>query len=178
MTRKLTDEQVEYIKEDLKVSCNRCRIRLLQSKVEEDTWHMIVIVKPKHGRDDNRVVRTIWGENNFETSDEAIAYAEHLLNQRYCWLPQQKSWIMSEEVYNLANNGANKVLELMYLAHASDWCDWEEDWYARDVLRLGIGSPTSEEWSKGISIPADSPIWDAVKGAEVQEYTHKEGTTT
>jgi len=171
MTRKLTDEQVKYIKEDLKVSCNTCRIRLLQSKVEEDTWHMIVIEKPKHGRDDNRVVRTTFGENNFETADEAIAYAEHLLNQHYCWLPQQQSWITSGELYNFANNGANKVLELMHLAYASYWDEREDVWYTRECIWNGqtsitqqIGMPTSEEWSKGITIHPESPIWDAVKG--------------
>jgi len=165
MTRKLTDEQVKAI------------IRLVSKGASafvkiEVRKKLQIVIQTVDLANEPYTNWQVWmnsdteTEKFFETYDEAIAYAEHLLNQRYCWLPQNNGWIMSGEVYNFANNGANKVLELMHLAHASDWCEWEDDWYAREGRRFGIGMPTSEEWSKGIIILANSPIWDAVKGVE------------
>lgn len=104
--------------------------------------------------------------------NEAIAYAEYLLNQRYCWLPQQQSWIMSGEVYNFANNGANKVLELSLIAWQNGFKEDKEDWFFAEFNNEGKvyqeihGGFPSVELIKGVTIPADSPIWDAVKGVE------------
>ena len=91
---------------------------------------------------------------------------EHLLKQRYCWLPQQQSWIMSGEVYNFANNGANKVLELICIGEANHWNELEDPWYCVGDGDMQTGYMIPQEFKQGITIPADSPIWDAVKGAE------------
>jgi hypothetical protein len=100
-----------------------------------------------------------------ETADEAIAYAEHLLNQRYCWLPENNGWIMSGEVINLTNAG--KLIELMNLAGRSSLANL---WY--NLIGEGsppnrfFGTPSFESYIEGITIYPDSPIWDAVKGVE------------
>jgi hypothetical protein len=157
MTRKLTDEQVKAIEEvgfeGFKIPINKklAVVITLDYVVDDPYWRVSFTAE-------------YLPYKSFITADEAIAYAEHLLNQRYCWLPQNNGWIMSGEVINLINAG--KLLELMYLAYASDWCEWEDVWYAREGLCRGIGMPTSEEWSKGITIYPESPIWDAVKGVE------------
>jgi hypothetical protein len=90
---------------------------------------------------------------------------------------------MSGVIYNFANNGANKVLELMHLAYASDWDEREDVWYTTEnpynsLRQFQSGMPTIEQWLKGVTIYPVSPIWDAVKEVEVQEHTPKEGTTT
>jgi hypothetical protein len=99
--------------------------------------------------------------NTFETADEAIAYAEHLLNQRYCWLPQQQTWIMSDVVYKFKDAG--KALELAHLASLNGWDDWDDYWYTNTNHEC-IGEIYPDEFIEGIIIPAESPIWDAVKG--------------
>lgn len=112
---------------------------------------------------------------NFKTANEAIAYAEHLLNQRYCWLPENNGWIMSGEVYNFANNGANKVLELSLIAWQNGFKEDKEDWFFAEFNNEGKvyqeihGGFPSVELIKGVTIPAESPIWDAVAHVEVWE---------
>jgi hypothetical protein len=178
MTRKLTDEQVKAIDslfEDDKgklnyyVFCGNVN-KQIDVRVYASQERMKYLVSA--GTDNYEAL----GMGKFETPDEAISYAEHLLNQRYCWLPQQQAWIMSGEVYNFANNGANKVMELATLTDDSIF-KAHHVWY-----ELADGTPQCcpipNEFTKGITITADSPIWDAVKGVEVQEYTPKEGTTT
>jgi hypothetical protein len=177
MTRKLTDEQVKAIKE---IHHNTIEIPV--------TENFSIYIKRGYDRDtpllvvtstDNYVKRQSFFDTDTpnecddtsgeDRTDEAIAYVEHLLNQRYCWLPQNNSWIMSGEVYNFANGGANKVLELMHINdHFSWFAYWMEygiPWFlVYDLEKLERGYPTPEQLSKGITIPADSPIWDAVKG--------------
>lgn len=175
MTRKLTDEQVQAIIKNWKnghishvqvpfpkipdtvlwISSKQVLTNRENAYIEVECWEV--------GIDYLLEDKTI--NNRFYSQDEAIAYAEHLLNQRYCWLPQQQDWIMSGEVYNFANNGANKVLELMHLVPDCYYYDLEETWYileGRDVAY----TPSSCEFAKGITIPAESPIWDAVKEVE------------
>jgi hypothetical protein len=170
MTRKLTDEQVKAIEaltekgaiDSFKIEINKEVSILVQPRrlYSEPEKILNVVVLP---------MASNLPSNNFETADEAIAYAEHLLNQRYQWLPQNNGWIMSGEVYNFANGGANKVLELMHINdHFSWFAYWMEygiPWFlVYDLEKLERGYPTPEQLSKGITIPADSPIWDAVKG--------------
>lgn len=165
MTRKLTDEQVQAIVEDRLVLC-------------EISENMTLHIHQAHCFDPDTMIDLYENitylvaiypcalkEKLFTKLDEAIAYAEHLLNQRYCWLPQQQDWIMSGEVYNFANNGANKVLELMHLVPDCYYYDLEETWYIFEG-RDGGYTPSSCQFAKGITIPAESPIWDAVKEVE------------
>lgn len=177
MTRKLTDEQVFRIQHlELYSETRDCFTTLYRFL---GVGHMLNIRKHECP-----VSKTIhWGvyttcskitqPTKMMDFNEAIAYAEYLLNQRYCWLPQQQSWIMSGEVYNFANNGANKVLELIWLAEQNDFCIHRDAWYSTDITIQGelltVGNcsePTGDDYKKGVTIPADSPIWDAVKGVE------------
>jgi hypothetical protein len=181
MTRKLTDEQVTAIKElSLKGASaffkininNKISIIIQYLSLWQDLptyWQVFVTL------DSNK-------HKNFKTVDEAIAYAEYLLNQRYQWLTQQEAWIMSGVAYTFKDAG--KVLELIHLYE--EWNTLEEgfDWYttpdyfpAKNYYYTDM-YPSGYDYSEGVIIPADSPIWDAVKGVEVQEYTPKEGTTT
>jgi hypothetical protein len=167
MTRKLTDEQVFRIHHlELYSETGDCFTTLFRFL---DVGHILNIRKHECP-----VSKTIhWGvyttcskitqPTKMMDFDEAIAYAEHLLNQRYQWLPQQQSWIMSGEVYNFANGGANKVMELMHLVPDCYYYDLEETWYTFEGGEGGY-TPSSCQFAKGITIPADSPIWDAVKG--------------
>jgi hypothetical protein len=166
MTRKLTDEQVKAI-EALKEGL--CFVKI---PINEE---LAIVVQIVGYFDDPKTYWQVFISSGnstckkFETPDEAIAYAEKLLNERYCWLPQNNGWIMSGEVYNFANGGANKVLELMHINdHFSWFAYWMEygiPWFlVYDLEKLERGYPTPEQLSKGITIPADSPIWDAVKG--------------
>ena len=172
MTRKLTDEQVHEIKA-LNQKGASAFVKIENLDTPDVIIQTIELIDDPHTYWQVFPIPLSVDVKNFKTHDEAITYAEHLLNQRYCWLPQNNGWIMSGEVYNFANNGANKVLELMHLAYADDWDEREEVWYTVEsrfekqmVVYNSIGMPTSEEWSKGITIPAESPIWDAVKGVE------------
>jgi hypothetical protein len=169
MTRKLTDEQVKAIR---KMSYGSTITLPLTDKLDIkiykdykmisgiDYWRIQKLFNSKIGYSEKYI--------EFKTPDEAIAYAEHLLNQRYCWLPQQQSWIMSGEVYNFANNGANKVLELMYLAEQNGFSFTSNDWYSSDGISCNGIPPCLFYSDYGITIPPDSPIWDwdAVKGIE------------
>lgn len=168
MTRKLTDEQAEAIK-SLYTKGASAFVKIV---FKEDLYIIVQTVDLSTDLSNEPHFNwQVWlssdsqSDKFFETADEAIAYAEYLLNQRYCWLPQQQAWIMSGEVYNFANNGANKVLELMHLVPDCYYYDLEETWYileGRDVAY----TPSSCEFAKGITIPAESPIWDAVKEVE------------
>jgi hypothetical protein len=171
MTRKLTDEQVKAIKDNFPDNdwvflnvVGDLIIRLMPCTEKVSPKTVAVYLK---------CVGT--GEfikkEYFETPDEAIAYAEHLLNQRYCWLPQNNGWIISGEVYNFANNGANKVWELIHIAEEAGFEFDLNAWfksdckYTKDFVNY-YGCPTAKRLVKGISIDPDSPIWDAVKGVE------------
>jgi hypothetical protein len=164
MTRKLTDEQVTAIK---KLSSKGASAFV---EIETHNTPDIVIQTIELIDDPN----TYWqvflpalsiDVKNFRTANESIAYAEHLLNQRYCWLPQNNGWIMSGDVINLTNAG--KLLELMNLAGRSSLSNL---WYS--LIGEGsppnrfFGTPSFESYIEGITIPADSPIWDAVNGVE------------
>lgn len=172
MTRKLTDEQVQAIVEDRLVLC-------------EISENMTLHIHQAHCFDPDTMIDLYENitylvaiypcalkEKLFTKLDEAIAYAEHLLNQRYCWLPQQQAWIMSGEVYNFANNGANKVLELSLIAWQNGFKEDKEDWFFAEFNNEGKvyqeihGGFPSVELIKGVTIPAESPIWDAVKEVE------------
>jgi hypothetical protein len=177
MTRKLTDEQVKAIKKGETV-----RIPYLKAPNAEGYLNILVskLGKPSRGTKPYWLVRTFDNLGDFSTAKEAITFIEHLLNQRYCWLPHQQSWIMSGEVYNFANNGANKVLELMHIndhfSYFAYWMEYDIPWFlVYGLEKLEKGCPTPKQLSKGITIPSESPIWDAVKEVEAQEYTHKEG---
>jgi hypothetical protein len=165
MTRKLTDEQVQAIRDNFPDN-DWVYINVIGSLLigimpsTEDALPNTIAVYLK-----NVGAGEYLEKDYFETPDEAIAYAEHLLNQRYCWLPQNNGWIMSGEIYNFANNGANKVLELIYLSLSTPF-DCMDNWYTFEG-RLGNSLQSSVHYVKGITIPADSPIWDAVKEAEV-----------
>ncbi|CAB4139339.1 hypothetical protein UFOVP338_32 [uncultured Caudovirales phage] len=169
MTRKLTDEQVKAIEaltkkgaiDSLKIEINKEVNILVQPRglYSEPEKTLSVVVLPMGSN---------LPSNIFKTPDEAIAYAEHLLNQRYCWLPQNNGWIISGEVINLTNAG--KLLELMYLAKQAGWdsIDWD-NWYSatqNNRLVAFIGYPTLKQLEFGITIHPESPIWDAVKGVE------------
>jgi hypothetical protein len=171
MTRKLTDEQVKAINDLFENDKGRINYYALCGNVNKEIDVRVYATQNRTeycvsaGTDSYEAL----GMGNFKTADKAIAYAEHLLNQRYCWLPQNNGWIMSGEVYNFANGGANKVLELMHINdHFSWFAYWMEygiPWFlVYDLEKLERGYPTPEQLSKGITIPADSPIWDAVKG--------------
>ena len=104
-----------------------------------------------------------------------LVYLEGLLNAKYQWLPQNNGWIMSGEVYNFANNGANKVMELMALVDDNLFdfsgigITYNYPWfsYTNDNGASMEGTHLSPEMLvKGIIIDKDSPIWDAVKGVE------------
>jgi hypothetical protein len=168
MTRKLTDEQVKAIKDNFPDNdwvflnvVGDLIIRLMPCTEKVSPKTVAVYLK---------CVGT--GEfikkEYFKTANEAIAYAEHLLNQRYCWLPQNNCWIMSGEVINLAN--ASKVLELVNL-YQEIYGDIKllKYWYYSNVFedpKSSNGVPSVAQLSQGITIPADSPIWEAVKGVE------------
>ena len=182
MTRKLTDEQVQAIIKNWKnghishvqvpfpkipdtvlwISSKQVLTNRENAYIEVECWEV--------GIDYLLEDKTI--NNRFYSQDEAIAYAEHLLNQRYCWLPQQQAWIMSGEVYNFANNGANKVLELSLIAWQNGFKEDKEDWFFAEFNNEGKvyqeihGGFPSVELIKGVTIPAESPIWDAVKEVE------------
>lgn len=170
MTRKLTDEQVKAIRKLRTTSKNGVIIPHSKN-------HDFLICKMS--KKDSLKNYWYFASNNLpigiryiETADEAIAYAEHLLNQRGSWLPQQQSWIMSGEVYTFANGGGNKLLELSLIAWQNGFKEDEEDWFFAEFNNDGRvyqeihGGFPSVELIKGITIPADSPIWDAVKGVE------------
>jgi hypothetical protein len=171
MTRKLTDEQVTAIKK-LSSKGSSCFV-----EIETPNTPDFIIQTIECINDPN----TYWqvfptalsiDVKKFKTADEAIAYAEHLLNQRYCWLPKNNGWIMSGEIIKFKDAG--KVLELMHLAYADDWDEREDVWYSTESTLNGIvtktkqiGMPTSQQWSKGVTIYPESPIWDAVKGVKL-----------
>ena len=170
MTRKLTDDKVKAI-EALNQKGTSCFVKIENPNTPDIIIQTIELIDDPNTYWQVFLPALSMDVKNFKTPDEAIAYAEHLLKQRYCWLPQNNGWIMSGEVIKLTNAG--KLLELMHLAYADDWDEREEVWYTVEsrfekqmVVYNSIGMPTSEEWSKGITIPADSPIWDAVKGVE------------
>jgi hypothetical protein len=161
MTRKLTDEQVKAI-EVLKEGLSFVKI-----PINEELAIVVQVV----GFVDNP--KTYWQvfmpieditTQNFKTPDEAIAYAEHLLNERYQWLPQNNGWIMSGVAYTFKDAG--KVLELMHLAEQSGY-DFQDGelWWVWQGNKYGY-SPDFKDFDEGITIPAESPIWQAVKGVE------------
>jgi hypothetical protein len=169
MTRKLTDEQVKAIKK-LRITSGKLVI------ISHSKNHDFLICK-MNKKDSLKNYWYISSANlpvetrYIETADEAIAYAEHLLNQRYQWLPQNNGWIMSGVVYNFANGGANKVWELIHIAEEAGFAFGLNAWfksdckYTKDFVNY-YGCPTAKRLVKGISIDPDSPIWDAVKGVE------------
>jgi hypothetical protein len=171
MTRKLTDEQVKAIKKGENV-----RIPYLKAPNAEGYLNILVskISKPSRGTKPYWLVRTFDNLGDFSTAKEAITFIEHLLNQRYQWLLQNNGWIMSGEVYKFKDAG--KVLELMNLAGISGL---KNPWYK--IVGEGCppksfsGYPSPDSYLEGITIDKDSPIWDAVKGVEAQEYTPKKG---
>jgi hypothetical protein len=183
MTRKLTDEQVKAIK-DLFVEAKKymfCNHYFVNCGILNEDKGLDVRV---YGTNDLTTYQVSVGVGrddvivgaSFQTPNEAIAYVEHLLNQRYCWLPQNNGWIMSGVVYNFANNGANKVLELAHLASLNGWSDLGDYWYSNTNISRSdakmtesiecIGGIVCSELVEGITIDKDSPIWDAVKGLE------------
>jgi hypothetical protein len=164
MTRKLTDEQVKAIKELNQKGASA----FVKIQIKEGLNIIVQVVGFDTEPYQNwQVFLSLDNENEqfFVKVDEAIAYAEHLLNQRYVWLPQQTSWIMSGEVINLTNAG--KLIELMNLAGRSSLANL---WY--NLIGEGsppnrfFGTPSFESYIEGITIYPDSPIWDAVKGVE------------
>jgi hypothetical protein len=166
MTRKLTDEQVTAIKK-LSSKGSSCFAKIEIQK------ELHIIIQTIECIDDPNTYWQLFPTalsidvKNFKTADQAIAYAEHLLNQRYCWLPKNNGWIMSGEVYDFANNGANKVLELMWLAEQAGY-DFQEGeiWWVWNSREYGY-CPDFNDLAESITIPAESPIWDAVKGVEL-----------
>ena len=169
MTRKLTDEQVKDIKDNFPDNdwvflnvVGDLIIRLMRCTEKASPKTVAVYLK---------CVGT--GEfikkEYFKTPDEAIAYAEHLLKQRYCWLPQQQSWIMSGEVIKFKDAG--RLIELMHLAWDNDFSFYQR-WF--DCVKpenqpysdYKEQHPSWWDFDEGLTIPADSPIWDAVKGVE------------
>lgn len=163
MTRKLTDEQVKNVS---KISFDKD----LKFYVESIDKHFTIAYSDKNSYN---VYLDFQIFKKGLTKTELLVYLEGLLNAKYQWLPQNNGWIMSGEVYNFSNNGANKVLELMHLAYAGDWDEREDVWYTTESIWNGqtiitkqIGMPTSEQWRKGVTIYPESPIWDAVKGVE------------
>jgi len=148
MTRKLTDEQVKNVS---KISFDKD----LKFYIESIDKHFTIAYAD---RDSYNVYLDFSSVKKGLNKSELLVYLEELLNKRYCWLPQNNGWIMSGEVYNFANGGVNKVLELVYLAKMKGG-----DWYCVEGVMMR-GLPFPSQYAKGITIPADSPIWDAVKG--------------
>lgn len=163
MTRKLTDEQVKAIK----ALNQKGASAFVKIPINEGLAMVVQVVGLVENTNDYWQVFMPANDSppkNFKTPDEVIAYAEHLLNQRYCWLPQNNSWIMSGKVYNFANNGGNKVLELICIGEDNHWNELEDHWYCVGDGNMQAGYMIFQEFNKGITIPAESPIWDAVKG--------------
>jgi hypothetical protein len=167
MTRKLTDEQVQAINarrllklEFISINGVKVNVKVGQYGLS-DKWDV-----------DCRVNKV--NENKqFTTKDEAIAYAEKLLNEKYCWLPQNNGWVMSSEV--ITYKTAGKVLELLTLANFNNYMFYEEqyggkgDWYSTCGQTSGNDCmPCHFQFGEDyqFTIPADSPIWDAVAGVE------------
>lgn len=167
MTRKLTDEQVHEI--------NGLRQKSLGSFIKIEITNGLNIVI-QTGRTSWQVYLSFCNqaEQRFTSINEAIAYAEHLLNQRYCWLPQNNCWIMSGEKLDYTNNGVNRVFELMMLAKQVPATD---PWYTVNgksyyyigktlITCAGIPLPFQFDCNDIFMIDPESPIWDAVKGVE------------
>jgi hypothetical protein len=84
------------------------------------------------------------------------------------WLPQQQSMIVSDEIYNFANGGANKILELTVIARFNGF-DFSNNWYISTNVNFS-DYPISEQFNNlcGVIIPKNSPIWAYVNSTENQ----------
>lgn len=170
MTRKLTDEQIRAI-DRLVPQRGYYSIKIAEHpQLKENA--IIVMLDEEYEGVSYKIEHPVLGNSKvfigYKESSEylnlVVKHIEHLINQRYCWLPQQQDWIMSGELYNFANNGANKVLELAFLAGISSLLN---PWYR--VVGEGSppynfnGVPSFDNYLEGVTLPVDSPIWDAVK---------------
>lgn len=175
MTQKLTDEQVQAIKNLFEDDKGRINYYVFCGNINKQID--VRVYATQYGTEYSVSAGTdsyeALGMGKFKTPEEAIAYAEHLLNQRYCWLPQNNGWIMSGEV--ITYKTAGKVLELLTLAKFNDYMFYEDqyggkgDWYETcGIVGGGDCQPFHFEFGEEyqFKILADSPIWDAVKGVE------------
>jgi len=177
MTRKLTDEQVKAINSLFETA----RPMLYRHKyyIECGMVGDIKIQINTNAFCNEYYVTARFGDSEpfinkgFLPQYKAIAYAEHLLNQRYQWLPQNDGWIMSGEV--ITYKTAGKVLELLAMVDFTDHMFYEEqygckgDWYNTFGGTTGndcMPRPSDFNEESQFTIDADSPIWDAVKGVE------------
>ena len=158
--KKLTGEQVKAIKKGETV-----RIPYLKAPNAEGYLNILVSkIVPSGGRKHYWAVRTFDNLGDFSTAKEAITFIEHLLNQRCCWLPENNGWIMSGEIINLTNAG--KVMELMSIAEENKWYELKSPWFYQCNNEYPQIFMTPKRLKQGVIIPADSRIWDAVKGVE------------
>jgi hypothetical protein len=162
MTRKLTDEQVKEVRKlnfypfiHNMGELLTLEIRYRRASTAKSRNNFIVCVCSGNEVLAQKAINTISQEN----ADKAIAYAEHLLNQRYQWLPQNNGWIMSGVSYTLKDAG--KVMELMSLTEKEDFIGFY--WYHYKGSFFD-DFPHPIFYKHGITIDKDSPIWDAVKG--------------
>jgi hypothetical protein len=179
MTRKLTDEQVKAI--DRLVPQRGYTSFPIPEHPQIKENAIIVMLDEAHEGFAYKIEHPVFGNSkvfiSYEESadylDKVVAHIEHLLNQRYCWLPKNNGWIMSGEV--ITYKTAGKVLELLSMVNFTDRMFYEEqygckgDWYntfggttGNDCMPL----PSDFNEESHFTIDSDSPIWDAVKGVE------------